>query len=131
MFRRQAVYGDFPIASSSALLSLRIAASPDFDTEELIMIYSNVLLTVKNEGDIDKVRELLVQQGTLSKQEPGCARFEVYHSKNQPTLFMLVERWESQEHLDRHREAKAYLEIYQPQVLPLVDRVPHPSDLVF
>lgn len=131
MFRRQAVYGDLPIASSSALLSLRIAASPDFDTEELIMIYSNVLLTVKNEGDIDKVRELLVQQGTLSKQEPGCARFEVYHSKNQPTLFMLVERWESQEHLDRHREAKAYLEIYQPQVLPLVDRVPHPSDLVF
>lgn len=95
------------------------------------MIYSNVLLTVKNEDDIEKVRELLVQQGTLSKQEPGCARFEVYHSRNQPTLFMLIERWETQEHLERHREAKACLEIYQPQVLPLVDRVPHPSDLVF
>lgn len=95
------------------------------------MIYSNVFLTVKDEADIEKVRELLIQQGTLSKQEPGCARFEVYHSKNEPTFFMLIERWETQEHLDQHREAKAYLEIYQPQVLPLVDRVPHPSDLVF
>jgi quinol monooxygenase YgiN len=95
------------------------------------MIYSNVLLTVKKEDDVEKVQELLVQQGTLSKQEPGCARFEVYHSKNEPTFFMLIERWETQEHLDRHREAKAYLEIYQPLVLPLVDRVPNPSDLVF
>lgn len=95
------------------------------------MIYSNVFLTVKDEGDVKKVQELLVQQGTLSKQEPGCARFEVYHSKNEPQMFLLIERWETQEHLDRHREAKAYLEIYQPLVLPLVDRVPHPSDLVF
>ena len=44
------------------------------------MIYSNVFLTVKDESDVDKVQELLIQQGTLSKQEPGCARFEVYHS---------------------------------------------------
>jgi quinol monooxygenase YgiN len=95
------------------------------------MIYSNVFLTVKDEGNVEKVQELLVQQGTLSKQEPGCARFEVYHSKNEPQMFLLIERWETQEYLDRHREAKAYLEIYQPQVLPLVDRVPHPSDLVF
>jgi quinol monooxygenase YgiN len=95
------------------------------------VIYSNVFLTVKDEVDVEKVQELLVQQGTLSKQEPGCARFEVYHSKSDPTFFILIERWESQAHLDRHREAKAYLEIYQPQVLPLVDRVPHPADLVF
>tara|TARA_R110002072_G_scaffold303126_1_gene494860 strand:- start:24441 stop:24728 length:288 start_codon:yes stop_codon:yes gene_type:complete len=95
------------------------------------MIYSNVILTVKDEADIEKVRELLIQQGTLSKQEPGCARFEIYHSKSAPTLFMLIERWDSQEHLDQHREGKACLEIYQPLVLPLVDRVPHPSELVF
>jgi hypothetical protein len=54
------------------------------------MIYSNVILTVKDEADIEKVRELLVQQGTLSKQEPCCARFEIYHSKSAPTLFMLI-----------------------------------------
>ncbi|NQV26427.1 MAG: antibiotic biosynthesis monooxygenase [Rhodopirellula sp.] len=95
------------------------------------MIYSNVFLTVKDEADVEKVRELLIQQGTLSKQEPGCARFEVYHSKSAPTFFLLIERWETQEDLDRHREAKAFVEIYQPLVLPLVDRVPHASDLVF
>lgn len=95
------------------------------------MIYSNVILTVKDEADIEKVRGLLVKQGTLSKQEPGCARFEIYHSQSEPTIFMLVERWETQEHLDQHREAQACVEIYKPQVLPLVERVPHPSDLVF
>ncbi|MDA0285620.1 MAG: antibiotic biosynthesis monooxygenase, partial [Planctomycetota bacterium] len=71
------------------------------------------------------------QQGTLSKQEPGCARFEVYHSKAEPKFFLLIERWETQADLERHREARAFVEIYQPLVLPLVDRVPHASDLVF
>ena len=95
------------------------------------MIYCNILLTVKDENDIQKVRELLVQQGELSREEPGCARFEVYHSQSDSRLFVLVEHWETQEHLDQHREAKACREIYKPQVLPLVERVPHPSDLVF
>lgn len=94
------------------------------------MIYVNVLLTVKDEADAEAVRELLVQQATLSREEPGCARFEVYHSKSENRLFMLVERWETEEHLDRHRKGKAFVEIYEPKVLPLVDRVPHPSELV-
>lgn len=94
------------------------------------MIYCNILLTVKDEADIDKVRDLLVQQGELSRQEPGCARFEIYHSQEDRRLFVLTERWETQEHLDQHREAKACTEIYKPLVLPLVERVPHPSDLV-
>ena len=94
------------------------------------MIYVNVLLTVKDESDVRTVRELLAQQSTLSREEPGCARFEVYHSQSDARLFMLVERWETEADLERHREAKAFLEIYVPKVLPLVDRVPHPSELV-
>ena len=94
------------------------------------MIYVNVLLTVKDEADVATVRALLVQQATLSREEPGCARFEVYHSHSDNKLFTLVERWETQEHLDRHRKGKAFVEIYEPKVLPLVARVPHPSELV-
>jgi len=94
------------------------------------MIYCNILLTVKDEADVDRVRDLLVKQAEMSREEPGCARFEVYHSQEDRGFFMIVERWETQEHLDQHREAKACTEIYKPLVLPLVERVPHPSDLV-
>ncbi len=47
-----------------------------------------------------------------------------------PKVFLLVERWESAEALDVHRTAKAYTEIYKPNVLPRVTRSPHPSQLV-
>lgn len=94
------------------------------------MIYLNVLLTVQNEADVDTVRSLLAEAGRLSREEPGCLRFEVYHSQADPKRFMLCEHWESQAALDQHRRAKAYGEIYQPQVLPLVAREPHPSTLV-
>ena len=91
------------------------------------MLYNNILLTVKDESDIEQVGELLIQQATLSLEEPGCARFEVYHSQEDRSLFLLVEQWETEEQLAAHREAKACTEIYKPKVLPLVERVPHPS----
>ena len=94
------------------------------------MLCINILLTVRDEADIDAIRNLLAEQGRLSRAEPGCLRFEVYHSQNDPQVFILNERWESQEALDVHRTARAYTEIYQPQVLPKVDRVPHPAVLV-
>ncbi|MDP6534983.1 MAG: antibiotic biosynthesis monooxygenase [Gammaproteobacteria bacterium] len=58
-------------------------------------------------------------------------RFEVYHSQADQQQFLLVEQWETQEDLDRHREAKAFTELYIPRVIPLVSRVPHPSDLIW
>lgn len=94
------------------------------------MIYLNIWLTVKDVARIAEVRDLLVQQATLSRQEPGCLRFEVFQSNNDPQRFLLHERWQSQADLDVHRTATAYTTVYQPRVLPLVDREPHPSTLV-
>ena len=94
------------------------------------MIRLNVILTVKDETNIDEVQSLLSEQGRRSREEPGCARFEVYHSNEDARVFILHEWWESQDVLDVHRTAHAYTRIYRPKVLPLVDRVPHPSTLV-
>ena len=80
------------------------------------MIYNNILLTVKNEADIENVRELLIEQVPLSREDRS--------------LFILIEQWESQELLEAHRQAKSCQEVYIPKVLPLVERVPHPSDKV-
>jgi quinol monooxygenase YgiN len=94
------------------------------------MIYSNVLLTVREESDVASVSELLAEQGRLSRGEAGCLRFEVYQSQTDSRFFILIERWKDQQALDEHRRGRAYCEIYQPRVLPLVDRVPHPSHLI-
>ncbi|HEV2972716.1 MAG TPA: putative quinol monooxygenase [Pirellulales bacterium] len=94
------------------------------------MLFLNVWLAVKNKDDVDQVRRLLTEAAGLSRQEPGCLRFEVYQSQNDAAKFLLHERWESQEALDRHRTAQAYTTIYQPRVMPLIHREGHPSDLV-
>lgn len=94
------------------------------------MICLNIILNVKDPADIEKVRTLLIEQGKLSRQEPGCLRFEVYHSQNDTSVFILNEQWESQAAVDAHRKAHAYTTVYAPQVLPLVNRTPHPSTLV-
>ena len=94
------------------------------------MIYLNVVLTVKDPNDVADVQSLLSEQGRLSRAEPGCVRFEVYHSQTNPQVFLLNEHWSDQAAVDAHRKATAYTTIYQPKVLPKVDRTPHPSTLV-
>jgi quinol monooxygenase YgiN len=94
------------------------------------MLYLNVWLTVKNRADVEAVRKLLSEAAQKSREEPGCKRFEVYHSTTDETRFLLNEHWESQDAIDAHRKAFAYTRIYQPLVLPLVNREPHPSNLV-
>lgn len=91
------------------------------------MIYNNVILRVESDRDVEAVKSLLKRCARLSREEPGCERFEVYQSNEEPQLFFLIEHWESQEALDRHREQYAFQEIYMPSVLPKATRVPHPS----
>ena len=94
------------------------------------MLYLNVLLTVKDPSQIETVRGLLIEAAKNSRQEPGCKRFEVYHSTADATRYLLNEHWESQDAVDAHRKAFAYTQIYQPKVLPLVTREGHPSNLL-
>ena len=85
----------------------------------------NVWLTVKSPDDISAVRDLLAECQRLSRQEPGCERFEVYHSDADTSRFLLCEHWTDRSDWETHREARAFSEFYQPRVLPLVDREAH------
>jgi quinol monooxygenase YgiN len=96
------------------------------------MIHANIILTVKPEfeSDIDEIAGLLTKAGQLSRQEPGCKRFDIFHSQSDASVFLLSECWDSQATLDAHREAEAYTTIYVPKVRPRVERVPHVSTLL-
>ena len=92
------------------------------------MFCINVWLTVKNESDTERVKELLSEAMRLSREEPGCERFEVYQSEADRSRFLLCEHWSDRAAWETHRDAEAFTTIYAPQVLPLVDRDPHISE---
>jgi quinol monooxygenase YgiN len=94
------------------------------------MICLTILLTTKDTAAVSTVRDLLTQAMRKSRAEPGCLRFDVYHSTAEPRRFTLVEHWADQAAVDAHRLAEAYTTIYKPQVMPLVDREGHPSTLL-
>jgi quinol monooxygenase YgiN len=94
------------------------------------MICLTILLTAKNEADVPRLRDLLAEAMRSSRAEPGCQRFDVYHSTAEPRRFTLVEHWADQAAVDAHRLAAAYTTIYKPQVMPLVDREGHPAMLL-
>jgi quinol monooxygenase YgiN len=94
------------------------------------MFHINVLLTAKNEHDVADIERLLREAAGLSRREPGCERFEVYHSQSDTRVFLLCEWWSSEEAWKTHKEQRAVQEIYLPKVLPLVERIPHISTLV-
>ena len=81
------------------------------------MICMNIVLTVKEERDIETVRDLLSQAMRKSRNESGCERFDVYHSQSEANRFTMIEHWSSQEALDAHRQAEAYTTIYKPKAL--------------
>ena len=94
------------------------------------MICLTILLTAKDAADIPRLHDLLAHAMRKSRGEPGCLRFDVYHSTAEPRRFTLVEHWADQAAIDTHRLAEAYTTIYKPQVMPLVDREAHPSTLL-
>ena len=84
-----------------------------------------VVLTAKDVGTLPELRDLMTMQVNLSRQEPGCVRFDALESQTVSGTFIVVERWSSQAALDEHRKARAITTVYIPKILPLVDRVLH------
>ncbi len=92
------------------------------------MIYLNLWITVTLLEDVPVVAAHLARCITLSRQEVGCVKYEVYHSRRDRQQFLIIEHWTSQEDWDRHRTGRAFLEIYQPEIMPRVTRTPHVCD---
>ena len=65
-------------------------------------------LRVKNEA-IEPFRERLSRHArTCLAEESGCHQFDVYQDRADDTLFLLIETYESDEALERHRTSAHY-----------------------
>lgn len=94
------------------------------------MYYLNVWLTVREASDIPIVADALRRAGEKSRLEDGCDRWEAYQSQEDPARFLLVERWTTKQHWEKHRTGEAVTQIYLKEVIPRVDRQGHPSTLI-
>jgi quinol monooxygenase YgiN len=64
-------------------------------------------------------------------QEDGCEQYELFQSLDDPDTLVLLERWASQELLERHMEAErtrdsmpmdALVALWAPGVTPTIER---------
>ncbi|MCA8987526.1 MAG: antibiotic biosynthesis monooxygenase [Planctomycetaceae bacterium] len=94
------------------------------------MFCINVILQVQDPARIDEIRDHLRRAGELSRTEPGCLVFEVGQDQNDAACFVLTERWVDKLAWEVHKTAEAFTTIYQPLVLPHVERTPHFCNLI-
>jgi quinol monooxygenase YgiN len=66
-----------------------------------------------------------------ARQEDGCEQYELFQSLDEPDKLVLLERWASQELLNKHMEAErtrdssamdALVALWAPGVTPTIER---------
>lgn len=57
---------------------------------------------------IDAFRTATIQNARGSVQEPGCVRFDVVQSSDDPSRFVLVEIYRAEQDAARHKETAHY-----------------------
>jgi quinol monooxygenase YgiN len=53
-------------------------------------------------GEADAILRLLGQVRQASLEEPGCLRFDVHRSLDEPSVFLLYEQYASEAAFERH-----------------------------
>nr|WP_246045030.1 putative quinol monooxygenase [Rhodococcus oryzae] len=60
---------------------------------------------------LDRVLELYSRLVAETRKEPGCVSYELLQRQDDPRELMLVEEWQSQEHLDAHTRTPHFVAI--------------------
>jgi quinol monooxygenase YgiN len=72
------------------------------------------------EGHDDQVAELLSHHAAATLAEPGCQHFAVLRGIEDPAVFVLYERYVSQEAFDTHTASPHYEGIVRDLIRPLL-----------
>jgi len=67
------------------------------------------------EDSVDKVLELIHSLVEETVKEKGCIKYEAYEDKKDPTVFFMLEEWESMEDLNNHGQSEHFTRIV-PQI---------------
>jgi quinol monooxygenase YgiN len=84
----------------------------------IAMIVVHVHVQVKPEY-LESFKAATIENARNSVQEPGVARFDVVQQADDPTRFVLVEAYRSQEATAAHKETKHY-QLWRDTVAPMM-----------
>ncbi len=85
-----------------------------------------IKVIAKNFAKEDKVEQVIALAKELvakSVQEVGCLKYELYQEEHTPRELVILEEWETKEHLDKHM-ASAHFKSLIPQMSALMDKEP-------
>ena len=68
----------------------------------------NAIIYTFSPNDAERAAELLRQLRDAAKAEPGCVRFDVARSINEPNVFALFEEYVDQAALDAHLASDSF-----------------------
>ncbi len=54
---------------------------------------------------IEEIKEGLFGLVAPTRQEAGCIQYDLHQDQNDPSTFIFIEEWESQDHLKAHSAA--------------------------
>jgi len=74
------------------------------------MTITRQIIFLAQRESIEELKALLKTLLENTKGTQGCLKFEIYHTKNNPVEFILMESWESAEALSVYFETETYVE---------------------
>ena len=60
---------------------------------------------------MEKILELCKELVAETRKEKGCITYEVFLNVNDPSIYTMIEEWESQENLDAHMQSEHFKRI--------------------
>lgn len=72
------------------------------------------------EANLDTVLEGIAALGPLSLAEPGCVGYSAFQSAEEPTAFVIVERYRDEDAQAAHMNSQHYQEYVVGRIRPLL-----------
>jgi quinol monooxygenase YgiN len=84
-----------------------------------------IKIVAKNYVKQDKINRFITLAKELvaetQKNDEGCIHYDLFQDLKDPQILTIIEEWESQDALDKHRKAKHFTEIV-PQFGELTEK---------
>lgn len=72
-----------------------------------------VATVIPKAGEEQVVEQALRKVEQEVQGEPGCQQYQLHRDLDKPQQFVLLERWESEAHLQQHSEAAPFLRLME------------------
>jgi quinol monooxygenase YgiN len=86
------------------------------------MIVLAVTWMAKQGHELD-VAAIFAKLTEASRQEPGCAMYQVHRHKTEPRRFFIYEQYKDDASLEAHRASPHFLQFAKKELTKIADRV--------